>query len=53
MSETPTPAPCTPEELAEYRSRQKSRNLALGAVLVFFVVLFYAITYVRIGAQVG
>ena len=53
MSETPTPAQFTPEELAEYRRRQKSRNLALGAALVFFVVLFYAITYVRIGAQVG
>ena len=43
----------TPEQLAEYRRRQKSRNLALGAVLVFLVVLFYAITYVRIGSQVG
>lgn len=37
----------TPEELAEYRRRQKSRNLVLGGVLVFFVVLFYAITIVR------
>ena len=43
----------TPEELAQYRARQKSRNLALGAVLVFFVLLFYAITFVRIGAQAG
>lgn len=37
----------TPEELAEYRRRQKSRNLVLGGVLVFFAVLFYAITIVR------
>lgn len=37
----------TPEETAEYRRRQKSRNLVLGGVLVFFVVLFYAITIVR------
>lgn len=37
----------TPEEMAEYRRRQKSRNLALGGVLVFLVVLFYAITIVR------
>lgn len=37
----------TPEELAEFRRRQKSRNLALGAVLVFLVILFYAITIVR------
>lgn len=37
----------TPDELAEYRRRQKSRNLVLGGVLVFFAVLFYAITIVR------
>ncbi len=37
----------TPEELAEYRRRQKSRNFALGGMLVFFAVLFYAITIVR------
>ena len=41
----------TPEQLAEYRNRQKGRNLALGAALVFFVILFYAITFVRIGEQ--
>lgn len=39
----------TPEEQAEIRRRQKSRNLALGAVLLFMVVLFYAITIVRMG----
>lgn len=37
----------TPEELAEYRRRQKSRNLVVGALLVFLAVLFYAITIVR------
>lgn len=37
----------TPEEEVEYRRRQKSRNLVLGGVLIFFVVLFYAITIVR------
>lgn len=37
----------TPEELAEYRRRQKSRNLVLGGLLVFFAVLFYAITIAR------
>ena len=51
MSDAPTPANFTPGELAEYRKRQKGRNLALGAVLVFFVILFYAITFVRIGEQ--
>lgn len=39
----------TPEEQAEIRRRQKSRNLALGGVLLFMVVLFYAITIVRMG----
>lgn len=37
----------TPDEIAEYRRRQKSRNLVLGGILVFFVVLFYALTIVR------
>lgn len=39
----------TPEELAEYRRRQKSRNWVLGGLLVFFAILFYAITIVRMG----
>ena len=39
----------TPEEQAEIKRRQKSRNLALGGVLLFFVFLFYAITIVRMG----
>lgn len=39
----------TPEELAEFRRRQKSRNLVLGGVLVFLAILFYAITIVRMG----
>ena len=37
----------TPEEQAEYRRRQKSRNLVVAGVLAFFVFLFYAITIVR------
>lgn len=39
----------TPEEETEIRRRQRSRNLVLGLILLFFVVLFYAITIVRIG----
>lgn len=39
----------TPEEETEYRKRQKSRNKVLGLVLMFFVLLFYAITIVRMG----
>ncbi|WP_287445591.1 hypothetical protein [Altererythrobacter sp.] len=41
----------TPEEEAEFKRRQKSRNLVLGALLLFMVVLFYFITIARIGGQ--
>ena len=41
----------TPEEEKEYKRRRKSRNLVVGLVLLGMVVLFYAITIVRIGAQ--
>ena len=33
---------------AAWRARQRSRNRALALVLVFFVVLFFAIALVRI-----
>ena len=39
----------TPEETAEIRRRQKSRNIALGLLLGFFCLLFYAITIARMG----
>ena len=39
----------TPQDEAEIRRRQKSRNIALGALLAFFVILFYAITIARMG----
>ncbi len=39
----------TPEEETEFRRRQKSRNWVVGGVLMFFVLLFYAITIVRMG----
>jgi hypothetical protein len=39
----------TPQDEAEIRRRRKSRNLALGLFLGFFVVLFYAITIARMG----
>ncbi len=38
-----------PDEDTEFRKRQKSRNWVVGGILLFFVVLFYAITIVRIG----
>lgn len=39
----------TPDEEAEIKRRQKSRNLVVGGTLIFFAVLFYAITIVRLG----
>ena len=37
----------TPEELAEYRARQKSRARVFGLLLGALAILFYAITIVR------
>lgn len=37
----------TPEEETEFRRRQKSRNLVLGGLLLFFAFLFYFITIAR------
>ncbi|WP_379547491.1 hypothetical protein ACFCW2_00980 [Qipengyuania sp. DSG2-2] len=39
----------TPEEQTELERRRKSRNWALGGLLLFFVLLFYSITIVRMG----
>ena len=39
----------TPDEEAEFRRRQKSRNLIVGAILIGMCALFYAITIVRLG----
>ncbi|MEE4199475.1 hypothetical protein [Erythrobacter sp.] len=39
----------TPDEETEFKRRQKARNYVVGGVLLFFAVLFYAITVVRIG----
>ena len=39
----------TPEEQAEFTRRRKARNYVVAGTLLFFVVLFYAITIVRIG----
>mgnify|MGYP001134589560 CR=1 FL=1 len=41
----------TPQEEEEFKRRRKARNLVIGLVLLGFVVLFYAITIVRIGEQ--
>lgn len=39
----------TPEEEAEFKRRRKARNYVVAGTLLFFVILFYAITVVRIG----
>ncbi len=39
----------TPEEEADLKRRRKGRNIALALVLVFFVLLFYALTFVQMG----
>lgn len=49
MSDSNRPDRMTPEEEARFKEARKGRNLAIGGVLLFFVVLFYAITIVRMG----
>jgi hypothetical protein len=39
----------TPDEEREFIRRRKSRNWVVAGTLLFFVVLFYAITIARIG----
>jgi hypothetical protein len=41
----------TPDEEAEFTRRRKARNWVVAGTLLFFVILFYAITMVRIGGQ--
>jgi hypothetical protein len=38
----------TPEEQDALKRARRGRNLALGLVLLGFVILFYAITWVKI-----
>lgn len=37
----------TPEEEQEFVRRRKARNVVIGLILLGFVILFYAITIVR------
>ncbi len=39
----------TPEEQTEFLRRRKARNKVIALVLFAFVVLFYAITIVKVG----
>jgi hypothetical protein len=41
----------TPEEEERFKRARKGRNIALGLVLLGFVLLFYAITIARVGNQ--
>ena len=41
----------TPEEQKEIRARQKSRAIVTGLILGGLVLLFYAITIVKLAAQ--
>ena len=45
-----TQLPSDPD-LALFRARQRSRNRALGLVLVMLAALFFAITIVKIGGH--
>jgi hypothetical protein len=48
MTETPSPQTLTPAENEQLRARQRSRNRAMGLVLGFLVILFFAISIVKI-----
>ncbi len=39
----------TPDEQAEFIRRRKARNLVVAGTLLFFAILFYAITIARMG----
>ena len=41
----------TPEEEDRFKRARRGRNIALALVLSAFVVLFYAITIVKVGGQ--
>jgi hypothetical protein len=41
----------TPEEQEQLKRARRGRNIALALVLAGFVVLFYAITIVKVGAE--
>ncbi len=48
MTDTPTTRPLTPDESDQIRARQRGRNRVMGLVLGFLVILFFAITIVKI-----
>ncbi|WP_211051529.1 hypothetical protein [Parasphingorhabdus halotolerans] len=44
-----TKAPMTPDEQKAYQAKQKQRAVIMAGLLAFLVVLFYFITFVKIG----
>lgn len=58
MNDPLNPDPVAPEHLSKeqsdlYRTRQRGRNKVLGMVLGALAVLFFAISIVKIAAQIG
>lgn len=51
MTQLPPKAQLPEPALALYRARQRSRNRALGFVLVALAAMFFAITIVKIGSH--
>ncbi len=52
---SPAPAPIvdlTPEQLEARRKRQRRNSIALGLVLGALVLIFYALTIVKMGPSV-
>ena len=41
----------TPQQEEELKRRRRGRNIAVGLMLLGFVILFYMITIVRVGGQ--
>ena len=41
--------PMTPDEQRIYQARQKQRAIIMAGLLFFLVILFYMITFVKIG----
>jgi hypothetical protein len=50
MIDSLPPKPMTASELEQFRARQRSRNRVLGLILLALVVLFFAISIVKISA---
>jgi len=42
----------TPAELEEFQRRRRRRSIALALVLAALVIIFYAVTVVRLGPDV-